>query len=229
MNTKSDEILSVRDRSPLSRGTALICGAAVAGALLTGCGNDTGGEAARSGAAEAAQAAATSPTPSADGRLTEDQQQRKALVPKAKTGYEQALGAAVGAVPNSKPVSVELKGPPDSPRWEAEVATGDGTAHTVSVDATDGKAGKAQGKDDDGDDKRELADLLKKATVTPRQAAQTAMGKTKGTVTAVELDDTDGGAPKWSVDVVTTDDWNKTTFDIDATNRKILREHVDHD
>ncbi|MFF9676186.1 PepSY domain-containing protein [Streptomyces eurythermus] len=229
MDTKSDAILSRRDRPPLSRGTTLICVAAAAGALLTGCGTDTGGEAARSGAAEAAQAAATSPTPSADGTLTEDQQERKALVPKAKTGYEQALSAAVGAVSRSKPVSVELKGPPDSPRWEAEVATDDGTAHTVSVDAADGKAGKARAKDEDGDDKRELADLLKKATVTPQQAARTATDKTKGTVTAVELDDTDGGTPKWSVDVVTTDDWNKTTFDIDATNRKILREHVDRD
>ncbi|MFD0395773.1 PepSY domain-containing protein [Streptomyces nogalater] len=167
--------------------------------------------------------------PAPSGNLTEDQQERKALVPKAKTGYEQALSAAVGAVPDSKPVSVELKGSPDSPRWEAEVATGDGTAHTVSVDAVGGKAGQARAEDKDSDDKRELADLLKKATVTPQQAAQTATGKTKGTVTAVELDDDDGGTPKWSVDVVTTDDWNKTTFDIDATNRKILREHVDRD
>ncbi|MEU2437256.1 PepSY domain-containing protein [Streptomyces rubradiris] len=228
MDTKSDDILPRRDRPPLSRGTALICVAAAAGALLAGCGTDSGGEAARGGAAEAAQVAATSPTPTADGNLTEDQKERKALVPKAKTGYEQALSAAVGAVPDSKPVSVELKGSPDSPRWEAEVATDDGAAHTVSVDAVGGKAGKAQAKDDDSDDKRELADLLKKATVTPKQAAQTATDKTKGTVTAVELDDTDGGAPRWSVDVV-TDDWNKTTFDIDATNRKILREHVDRD
>ncbi|MBL1104298.1 PepSY domain-containing protein [Streptomyces sp. 5-8] len=52
---------------------------------------------------------------------------------------------------------------------------------------------------------------------------------TKGTVTAVELEDSDGGTPTWSVDVVTTDDWNKTTFDIDATDGKILREHVDRD
>ncbi|MEU3522731.1 PepSY domain-containing protein [Streptomyces sp. NPDC038707] len=229
MNTKSDEILPIRDRPPLARGTALICAAAAAGALLTGCGTGTGGEAEGSGAADAARAAATSPAPSDTGNLTEDQRERKALVPQAKTGYEQALSAAVGAVPDSEPVSVELKGPPGSPRWEAEVAMDDGTAHTVSVDAIGGKAGRARAKDEDGDDKRELADLLKKATVTPQQAAQTATGRTKGTVTAVELDDTDGGAPKWSVDVVTTDDWNKTTFDIDATNRKILREHVDRD
>lgn len=33
----------------------------------------------------------------------------------------------------------------------------------------------------------------------------------------------------WSVDVVTPKGSNKTTFDVDATNRKILREHVDTD
>ncbi|WP_208639959.1 PepSY domain-containing protein, partial [Streptomyces tricolor] len=98
------------------------------------------------------------------------------------------------------------------------------------VDAVTGKAGQEQAKpDQDPDDKRELADRLEKATVTPQQAAQTATDKTKGTVSAVELDDSDGGTPKWSVDVVTTDDWNKTTYDIDASDRKILREHVDRD
>ncbi|WPO69455.1 PepSY domain-containing protein [Streptomyces sp. KN37] len=133
-------------------------------------------------------------------------------------------------MPKSKPVSIELKGPVDKPTWETEVATTDGAAHTVRVDAVTGKADKAQAKkDEDADDKRELADRLRKATVTAQQAAETATGKTKGTVSSIELEDSDGGAPKWSVDVVTTDDWNKTTFDIDATNRKILREHVDKD
>ncbi|MFH9404129.1 PepSY domain-containing protein [Streptomyces sp. NPDC017638] len=230
MDTKSDGIFPKRQYLPVFRGPALVCAAAAAGALLTGCGQDTGGEATRSGAAEAARIAAASSSPSADAsHLTEDQRERKALVPRAKTGYEHALHAATAAVAKSEPVSVELKGTPDSPRWEAEVATDDGTAHTVSVDAAGGKAGEARAKHEDDDDKRELADLLKKATVTAEQAARTATDKTKGTVTAVELDDTDGGTPKWSVDVVTTDDWNKTTYDIDATNRKILGEHVDRD
>ncbi|GAA2195678.1 PepSY domain-containing protein [Streptomyces bangladeshensis] len=207
----------------------LICAALAAGALLTGCGEEAG-----TGETQAAQVAAPPPTPrptpSPTASLTEDQAERKALIPKAKVGYDKALSAAVAAVPRSKPVSIELKGPPDSPRWETEVATADGTAHTVRVDAVTGKAGQEQAKpNQDPDDKRELADRLEKATVTPQQAAQTATDKTKGTVSAVELDDSDGGTPKWSVDVVTTDDWNKTTYDIDASDRKILREHVDHD
>ncbi|MBW5424504.1 peptidase M4 [Streptomyces sp. BG9H] len=210
-----------------------MCSAAVAAALLTGCGgdDDNGGGSAQTEGAQTARTPMPTSTPSAGGgTLTEDQAERKALVPKAKIGYEEALRTAVGAVPESKPVSIELKGPADTPKWETEVATADGAKHTVDVDAVTGKAGPTKADaDQDADDKRELADRLRKATVTAQQAAQTATDKTKGTVTSVELDDTNGGAPKWSVDVVTTDDWNKTTFDIDATNRKILREHVDRD
>ncbi|MFF9765453.1 PepSY domain-containing protein [Streptomyces sp. NPDC014636] len=219
-----------RKELSVPRGTALLSAVAAAGALLTGCGNDAG-DAARTGAVEAARIAATSSSPSASASsLTEDQTERKELIPKVKTGYEQALRAAVAAVAKSEPVSIKLKGTPERPRWKTEVATADGAASTVRVDALTGKAGKARTEtDQDDDDKRELADWLKKATVTAQQAAQTATDKTKGTVTAVELDDSDGGTPTWSVDVVTTDDWNKTTYDIDATNRKILQEHIDRD
>lgn len=211
------------------RAPGLVCAALAAGALLTGCGDGVGG-----GATEAAQVALPPPSPSlspsGSSTLTEDQAERKALVPKAKVGYDKALSTAVAAVPDSEPVSIELKGPPDRARWETEVATADGTAHTVDVDAVTGTAGPARAQaDQDADDKRKLADRLKKATVTAQQAAQTATDKTRGTVSAVELDSSDGGAPIWSVDVVTTDDWNKTTFDVGATDRKITREHVDRD
>jgi uncharacterized membrane protein YkoI len=232
MVTKRDIPASWRSGLSVSRGVALLSAAAAAGALLTGCGDDAGGDGARTGAAKAAPLAATtsSPSPGAS-HLTEDQAKRKQLLPKVRTGYEQALRAAVAAVPKSEPVSVKLKtGPADRPRWKVEVATADGAAHTVRVDAVGGKAGKARAEtDQDDDDRRELADRLKKATVTAQQAAQTATDKTKGTVTAVELGDSDGGTPTWSVDVVSTGDWNKTTYDIDATDRKVLREHVDRD
>ncbi|MFI0165822.1 PepSY domain-containing protein [Streptomyces sp. NPDC017095] len=236
---------SVRERPPFFRAAALVC--AAAGALLGGCGTETGGEAADTGAAEAARIAAASASSSPStassspstasssasagtGSLTKDQKEREALVPAAKAGYAQALSAAVAAVPHSAPVSIELKGPARSPRWEAEVATGDGTVHTVRVDAVTGKAGPARAEEDeDADDRRELADRLKRATVTARDAAKTATNRTRGTVTAVELEDSGGAGPKWSVDVVTTDDWNKTTLDIDAVSRKILREHIDRD
>ncbi|QES39763.1 peptidase M4 [Streptomyces venezuelae] len=230
MVTKRNASAARRGRPTLTRGTGLICVAAAAGALLTGCGNDDGDT--KTDTSTAGRAASPSTSPSSDGgNLTDDQRERKELVPKAKVGYDKALDAAVATVDKAKPVSIELKGTPDKPVWETEVATADGAAHDVDVDAVTGKAGQARAdKDQDQDDKRELADRLKKATVTAQQAAQTATDKKKGTVTSVELDDSDkGDMVRWSVDVVTTDDWNKTTYDIDATNRKIVREHVDRD
>ncbi|MEU6389742.1 PepSY domain-containing protein [Streptomyces sp. NPDC046939] len=230
-----------RRRVTVSRGLSLACAVAAAGALLTACGDDkdpaqTGSapDNARASMSRADSASgSTSPSPSPSGSaggLTEDQSERKTLVPKAKVGYDKAMDAAVKAVNGSKPVSIELKGPSDKPDWEAEVATGDGTKSTVRVDAVTGEAGEPRtDSDQDGDDKKELAGLLSKAKVGPKQAADTATGRTKGTVTSVELDDTDRGGPMWSVDVVNTSDWNKTTYDIDATDRKVLREHVDRD
>ncbi|MER7345604.1 PepSY domain-containing protein [Streptomyces aurantiacus] len=232
MVTNRNEAVFGRRRSSVSRGAGLMCAALAAGALLTGCGD--GGDDDRAADSSTAQAvqkpAAPTSTASGGGSLTEDQSERKDLIPKGKVGYDKALSTAVKAVDKSKPVSIELKGPVAKPSWHAEVATADGTEHTVRVDAVTGKADEPQAKkDQDADDKRELADWLKKATVPPEQAVKTATDKTKGTVSSVELDDNDKKAVIWSVDVVTTDDWNKTTFDVDAANRKILREHVDRD
>lgn len=211
-----------------------MCAVVAAGALIAGCGSDDDGAAQNGAASDSAPAstkASASTTPSASaGNLTEDQAERKDLVPKAKVGYDKAWDTAVKAVAGSKPVSIELKGPADKPSWSAKVAKEDGTEHTVRVDAVTGKAGQEQADaDQDSDDKKELAGRLSKAKVTPQQAAKTATGRTKGTVTSVELDDTDQGGPQWSVDVVTTNDWNKTTYDIDATSGKVLRQHTDRD
>ncbi|KOG78984.1 peptidase M4 [Kitasatospora aureofaciens] len=193
----------------------------------------------RGGGGSSASPSASAPSQSAgggessgasSGGMTEDQRSRKALVPEAKISYDQALKAATGAVSGSKGVSVELKrGSGGKPEWVTEVAGEDGKAGTVRVDAVSGKAGAPEAKKNDDDDMRELADRLKRATVTPQQAAATATGRKSGTVTAVELDTNDQKKEIWSVDVVTKNDWNKTTFDVDAASRKILREHVDRD
>ncbi|MEU2790801.1 PepSY domain-containing protein [Streptomyces sp. NPDC007100] len=207
-----------------TRATAALVALLTASAVLVGCGddNDKGGEA--SGTPK------PSATPTTSGPLTEDQRSRKALIPAAKTSYNQALKAATAAVEGSKPVAVELKrGAGGKPEWHAKVATEDGTASSVRVDAVSGKADRPRAEDEDGDDKKKLADRLRRATVTAQQAVATATGKKSGTVSAVELDDNDQKKEIWSVDVVTKNDWNKTTFDVDATDRKILREHVDRD
>lgn len=172
---------------------------------------------------------ATAASPSSS--LNADQAQRKALVPKAEVDYGQALKAAIAAVPSSEAIAAELKGTPASPYWDTVVATTDGTAYAVRVDAVSGKAQQPQPQSDDPDDKQQLAARLGKATVTAQQAAQTATEKTKGTVTTIELGDADHGndTVAWTVSVVTTDDWNETTYEIDATNRKVLWMHVDQD
>ncbi|GCD42182.1 PepSY domain-containing protein [Streptomyces paromomycinus] len=212
------------------------CAVVVAGVLLAGCGDDGGGGGKENSASPSASAAAPSASASGgessggSGQMTEDQRSRKALVPEAKISYDKALKAATEAVADSKPVSVELKrGAGGKPEWHAKVAASDGTESTVRVDAVTGEADKPQTKSEDGDDKKELADRLGRASVTAQQAADTATGKKSGTVTAVELDTNDQKKEIWSVDVVTTNDWNKTTYDVDATDRKVLREHVDRD
>ncbi|WP_206503578.1 PepSY domain-containing protein [Streptomyces chrestomyceticus] len=211
-----------------------VCAVAVAGALLAGCGDDGGGGGKENAASPSASAAAPSASggesSGASGQMTEDQRSRKALVPQAKISYDKALKAATEAVPDSKPVSVELKrGTGGKPEWHAKVAASDGTESAVRVDAVTGKADKPRTENEDGDDKKKLADRLDRASVTAQQAADTATGKKSGTVTAVELDTNDQKKEIWSVDVVTTNDWNKTTYDVDATDRKVLREHVDRD
>ncbi|UNO38853.1 PepSY domain-containing protein [Streptomyces sp. MST-110588] len=220
----------------------VLCAATVSAVLLAGCGDDDKGSGGPSASASTPGGAAPGPTsaapsgsagPSHDRNLTEDQAERKALVPTAKVGYEQAADAALKGVSGGRLTAIELKGGANGggPQWHTEVATQDGTVHEGRVDAVSGKVTESRvAPDQDGDDKRKLADRLAKAKITPQQAAGTATGKKKGTVTSVKLDDNDRGAIVWSVDVVTTNDWNKTTFDVDAADKdKVLREHTDRD
>ncbi|MGI5260826.1 PepSY domain-containing protein [Streptomyces angustmyceticus] len=206
------------------RAIGLVCAVAAAGALLSGCGNSE-----KESAPKRAVPASAPASPSSS--LNAEQAQRKALIPKAKVGYEQALKAAVAAVPGSKAIAAELKGSPASPYWSTAVATTDGTVHTVRVDAVSGKAEQPKAESDDSGDKQQLADRLSKAKVTAQQAAQTATDKTKGTVTSIELGDAQNGsdAVAWTVGVVTPDNWNETTYGIDAASRKVLWMHVNQD
>ncbi|GLW17859.1 hypothetical protein Stsp01_46020 [Streptomyces sp. NBRC 13847] len=214
-------------RAPLAvpRAIGLVCAVAAAGALVSGCGNspekDTG-----SPRRPVPASAPASPSSS----LSAAQAQRKALVPSATVDYAQAMKAAVAAVPASEPIAAELKGTATNPYWNTSVATSDGTVSDVRVDARTGKAGQPQTESDDSGDKQQLAARLSKATVTAQQAAQTATEKSKGTVTSVELGDSDHGSsdtPAWAVGVVSTSDWNETSYEIDATNRKVLWMHAE--
>ena len=228
------------------RALGVVFAVAAAGVLLAGCADEDSGVA--DGATKSSAAGSPAPkapsSPSApaspaspsvpaspSGGLTEDQAERRALVPQAKVTYEQALTAAIAAVPASEPVSAELEGAPGGgAAWETEVATADGTAHTVRVDAATGKADPPRAEpDQDAEDKRELAGRLGRSTVTAQQAVRTASARQRGTVSSVELGGFGNGTLSWAVDIVTLDDWNKTTYDIGATDGKILRKHVDRD
>ncbi|WP_235023903.1 PepSY domain-containing protein [Streptomyces sp. WAC05374] len=210
---------------------AAVCAAVASAPLLTACG-DTGGS--------RVAAAAPSPQGSRSGpasqrRHTEDQAERQALIQATKVPWDKAAATAVGGVEGGKLTEIELRWAraavgspspgPRTPEWDTTVAAGDGTAHTVRVDAVTGKVTESRvDPGQDPEDKRELAARVGAAKVTPQQAAKTATDRTKGTITAVELDDT-----VWSVDVVTTNDWYKTTYDIDTRSGKVVREHVDRD
>ncbi|MET9508803.1 PepSY domain-containing protein [Streptomyces flavidovirens] len=230
---------------------AALCAVAVA-ALVSGCGNSGDAKSPRAAAGQPEVRQTVSPSPTGSPRLTEDQAARKALVPTAKVTADKAAATAVGEVPGSTLLSIELKrsaggaataspdgspSPSPSPSpgaggsvWVAEVSEKDGTEHTVRIDAASGDVIRSRtDPGQDADDKRERAEWLTKVKQTPEQVAKAATDRKKGTVTSMELDDTDSGDVIWSVEVVTTDDWNKTTFDIDATTGDILSEDVDRD
>ncbi|MET9514575.1 PepSY domain-containing protein [Streptomyces sp. NPDC002994] len=242
-----------RARRVRTAGVLYVAAATAAAALLTGCGNSGDDKTARAAAGQPDVRQTPSPSPTGSPRLTEDQAARKALVPTAKVTADKAAATAVGEVPDSTLLSIELKrsargadptasptgspSPSPSPSpgarrsvWVAEVSEKDGTEHTVRIDAASGDVIRSRtDAGQDADDKAERAEWLTKIKQTPEQVAKAATDRKKGTVTSMELDDADSGDVIWSVEVVTTNDWNKTTFDIDATTGEVLSEDVDRD
>ncbi|MGW5868092.1 PepSY domain-containing protein [Streptomyces sp. NPDC055239] len=185
-----------------------VCALVASAALVTGCGEDSGDK-----------AAATAVDEVKGSKLT-DLELKSADDVKDDDGDDDAASASP-----SPSASAGAAGP----QWVAEVAEKDGTSHTVRIDAVSGKVLKSEPeRDRDADDKKETADWLSRVKQSPEQAAETAVDKTKGTVTSVGLDDKDDGSLVWSVDVVTKD-WNKTDFEIDAVKGDITHEHVDRD
>ncbi|MFC5144815.1 PepSY domain-containing protein [Streptomyces aureoversilis] len=224
------------------RTVRVVCAVAVTAAMASACGDDGdggggGGAATTVSAAPPSSPTAspsgtqTSPSPGGTAGMTNDQAERKALVPAAKVGYDQAAKSATDKVPGSKLVDIDLKrSAGGAPEWHVKVAVADGTESDVVVDAVSGGLTSSSPEaDQDAEDKRETADRLNKAKVSWQDAASTALGRKKGTITSLGLDDMDDGSLVWSVDVVTTDDWNKTTYDVDAVDGSVKREHVDRD
>ncbi|MGW6271535.1 PepSY domain-containing protein [Streptomyces sp. NPDC055060] len=240
-------------RSRHLRLVGALCAVAASAALVTGCGSDGDTSSAGDATSEAAKSVpreAPSESPTGGASLTQDQQERKALLAATKVTWDKAAATAVDKVPGGKLTDLDLEGADDgddgddddaasqspspsgsagAPQWVAEVAEKDGTVHDVRVDAVSGKViSSAPDGDQEADDKKETADRLARVEQSPEQAAKAATDKKKGTVTSIGLDDDDSDRLVWSVDVVTKD-WNKTDFEIDAVKGDITHEHVDRD
>ncbi|MDF6022912.1 PepSY domain-containing protein [Streptomyces sp. JH34] len=275
---RRNKTASPRTRRLRVAGGAL-CAVALAAALVTGCGQNSGDDT----AAETSEAAkvlpnqTTSPSgsPSGTASLTQDQTERKDLLSTVKVTFDTAATTAVGEVSGGKLTDLDLEGLDDeddasgspspsgtssspspegsaspsgtgsaspsgsgspspsgsssSPKWIAEVAEEDGTAHKVTIDAVSGDViDSAPDADQSDADKKALADQLSQATQTPQQAAKVATDKQPGWVTSVGLDENDSKVLVWQVDVVSKD-WNKTTFDVDAAKGTITDQQVDDD
>ncbi|MFD9289460.1 PepSY domain-containing protein [Streptomyces sp. NPDC060030] len=275
---RRNKTASPRTRRLRVAGGAL-CAVALAAALVTGCGQNSGDDT----AAETSEAAkvlpnqTTSPSgsPSGTASLTQDQTERKDLLSTVKVTFDTAATTAVGEVSGGKLTDLDLEGLDDeddasgspspsgtssspspegsaspsgtgsaspsgtgspspsgsssSPKWIAEVAEEDGTAHKVTIDAVSGDViDSAPDADQSDADKKALADQLSQATQTPQQAAKVATDKQPGWVTSVGLDENDSKVLVWQVDVVSKD-WNKTTFDVDAAKGTITNQQVDDD
>lgn len=234
-----------------------VCAVVASAALVTGCGEDSAKPSAQttSNAAKTVPKEAPAERPTGSASLTQDQQERKALLAATKVTYDKAATTAVDKVPGGKLTDLDLDGVDDddndrdddddasgspspspspsgsaaAPQWVAEVAEKDGTVHDVRIDAVSGKViSSAPDNDQDADDKKEIADRLSRVKQSPEQAAKAATDKKPGTVTSIGLDENDSNTLIWSVDVVTKD-WNKTDFEIDAVKGDITREDVDRD
>ncbi|MEU0134557.1 PepSY domain-containing protein [Streptomyces sp. NPDC006296] len=144
-------------------------------------------------------------------------------------GSGSASPSGTGSASPSGSGSPSPSGSSTHPKWMAEVAEADGTAHRVTIDAVSGQVlGSAPEADQSDADKKALADRLAQATQTPQQASKTATGKQAGWVTSMALEENDSNVLVWKTDVVSKD-WNKTTFEVDAAKGTIVGEQADND
>ncbi|MGW0779481.1 PepSY domain-containing protein [Streptomyces sp. NPDC002913] len=146
--------------------------------------------------------------------------------PAAGTTVDEAVGAALKAVPGTV-TEAELDDDDDSRTvWELDVYGSDKVWHDVTVDASTGTV--LSDRDDDGNDDRDRH-APRSAAVSLDAAVKAALGAQPGTVTSVDLDDDDDddrrGALRWDVDVAGKDG-KEHELRVDAKSGKVA---VDHD
>ncbi|MFH8473222.1 PepSY domain-containing protein [Streptomyces sp. NPDC018000] len=145
----------------------------------------------------------------------------------ARVGVEDAVAAAVKAVPGTV-TEAELEDEDGGLVWEVDVYGSDKAWHDVTVDAGDGKVLGKHVSDDDDDHDRQAPGS---APVSLNAAVDAALKAAPGTVTSVDLDDGDdrsGGAPLWEVDV-RGKDGKQHELDVDAKTGTVTADRVDDD
>ncbi|MFF3126932.1 PepSY domain-containing protein [Streptomyces sp. NPDC057908] len=144
----------------------------------------------------------------------------------ARVGVADATAAAVGAVPGTV-TEAELDDEGGGPVWEIDVYGSDKVWHDVTVDAGNGKVLGKHVSDDNDDDRDRHAP--RSARVSLDAAVDAALKATPGTVTSIELDDSDGrsgGALHWEVDV-RGKDGKRHELNVDARTAKVTADRSD--
>lgn len=138
---------------------------------------------------------------------------------------DQAVAAALKAVPGTVTEAELDDDDDDRAVWELDVYGSDRTWHDVKVDARTAKV--VSDRDDDDNDDRDR-NAPRSAAVTMDAAARAALQSVPGSVTSIDLDDDRddddddrrGGVPRWDVDVAGKDGTHHELH-VDAKNGKV--------
>ncbi|MEU8678823.1 PepSY domain-containing protein [Streptomyces sp. NPDC048560] len=192
--------------SPRARRLRVAAGAlcaVVASALVAGCGQEGGDQtgAATSEAAKVIPQQTTSPSPSPSGspKLTENQTERKNLLQATKVTFDKAAKVAVGAVPNSKLVELDLEGLDDDTDRRTDASESPSPTGTASPAGTASPTGSPTG------------------VATPG-----------GTASPSGSPSPSGTGPQWVAEVVETDG-AAHTIRIDGVSGKVIESEPDAD
>ncbi|MFF6932959.1 PepSY domain-containing protein [Streptomyces sp. NPDC008312] len=210
----------------MKRNTAI---AALTAAVLVGGGLATTAAFADSDGTRTDDSTASAGT--AAGRTGAEQAVTEKTGKAGRTTVDEAVGAALKAVPGTV-TEAELDDDDDDGGrtvWELDVYGADKVWHDVTVEAGSGKVLSDREDDDNGDRDRHAP---RSAAVSLDAALKAALGAQPGTVTSVDLDDDDDGrrgAPRWDVDI-TGKDGKQHELRVDAKSGKVTADHDDdHD
>ncbi|MGW2324346.1 PepSY domain-containing protein [Streptomyces sp. NPDC001700] len=206
---------------------AIVLGTAAAIALIGG-----------TGAATAFADDDGGPAPKSSVQLTQNERhlddtaQDRTQVKADKLSYDQATTAALKAVPGTA-TSAELDTDDrnGSLTWEVDIFGKDHKNHDITIDAGNGTVlNQHTDRDDDAaEDARETQALIKADTTGYHKATTTALKAVPGTITSYGLDDTDrANSAVYELDILGKDHKSHEVT-VDATNGKVLNQHIDQD